>query len=57
MTKREMKERAQDEILHYAKSVFYALADGMVDEELRPEIEKQMKRLGKLFGYDNIGGS
>jgi hypothetical protein len=49
MTKKEIKERAQDKIMLYA---CHAFTEQTEQAEIRIEMEKQLKRIEKLFGYE-----
>ena len=60
MTKTEIKQQAQHDLLHFAGSAFYQLNDGLADfdvddteafEAYRRELDAQYKRMQKLFGY------
>ena len=59
-TKRERKEQAQAELLHALSTAFYRVADeagydGMDDEAREmcyADLDEQMKRIEKLFGYE-----
>ena len=52
MTKTEVKQNAQDELLHYAASAFYAAADNGASEEEVAALKQQFARIEKLFGYE-----
>ena len=60
MTKTELKHIAQNEILHFAGSAFYALGDtheidSPVYNAKYEALETQYKRLQKLFGLEPTG--
>jgi hypothetical protein len=48
-SKKEIKERAQDELMHSLANAFYS--DEAKDKAVFAEMDKQMKRIEKLFGY------
>ncbi len=48
MAKKQIKERAQDELMHAMQAAFNELTPN----ELRDEMDKQMERIEKLFGYE-----
>ena len=57
MTRTEIKQRAQDEILHYARAAMNAIEedrDLSEDEQdaLYSEVDIQIKRVKKMFGYE-----
>jgi hypothetical protein len=55
MTKKQIKEQAQDAIMETAQTAFRS-----ENSQLHKEMDKQFKRIEKLFGYDpgswNRGG-
>jgi len=48
-SKKEIKELAQDELMHSLANAFYG--DDAKDKAVFAEMDKQMKRIEKLFGY------
>lgn len=51
MSKKELKEQAQDELIHGMQSMFDRLPDD-APRELRNMMSDQMARVEKMFGYD-----
>jgi hypothetical protein len=54
MTKTELKQKAQHELMSAMQAAFYSIADNYDDEtaaELTAAADDQMKRVEKLFGY------
>tara|TARA_Y100000296_G_C5044182_1_gene191417 strand:- start:84 stop:290 length:207 start_codon:yes stop_codon:yes gene_type:complete len=59
MTKTTLKQTVQDDIISYAKSIFYAMEDGYDEAHFGPdkaaaydEARRQIMRVAKLFGYE-----
>lgn len=54
VTKKEMKIKAQDIIMHQISACGYALegTDLEHNEEFKDILKQQMDRIGKLFGFD-----
>jgi hypothetical protein len=57
MSKKQLKEKAQEEIMDKISQVGYAISESgdHTEEEkeiLLAEVKKQMDRIAKLFGYD-----
>ena len=56
--RQELKEAVQDELLHWMGNIQYAIGDGhfrpgtFTQEEVRAEVDRQTRRVRKLFGYD-----
>lgn len=53
-SKTQLKQAAQDDLLYYAASAFYAAADNAEtrdDPEYAAELRRQFERIEKLFGY------
>lgn len=48
MSKKETKQKAQDELMLALQTAFYN--EDLTDEE-REEMSKQMERIEKMFGY------
>ena len=46
-SKKEIKPQAQDELMSAMQTAF----KGSIDPEVRKEMDRQMKRVEKLFGY------
>ena len=51
MTKRELKEKAQDELIACMCVAFFHLSDSASDE-FRTVMSDQFARVEKLFGYE-----
>ena len=63
LTQTELKQQAQEDLLHFAGNAFYQLSDDMdrsiesTDEydRYREHLIKQYKRIQTLFGYEPSG--
>lgn len=53
ISKKELKERAQDEILGFIRAMVSAQDEQGVSKELVEEMENQVSRIAKLFGYES----
>lgn len=59
MNKKEMKAKAQEEILHQIGNMSYVIHESMdfenekEKEAFQIEAKKQMDRIAKMFGYTN----
>lgn len=52
MSKIEVKQQAQDMLLHAALTAFYRAGDEGMPQEVTDELHKQFNRLEKTFGYE-----
>ena len=50
--RRELKEQAQDALMHAMSTVWYRLSDEDASLELREETRRQFERVEKMFGYE-----
>lgn len=51
-TRQEIKEAAQDKIMQGIQGAFSLASDEGDDEKVVKEMDKQFKRIEKMFGYD-----
>lgn len=49
MTRTELKQKAQDALMSAAQTAF---GKDEVDQELRDEMDQQLQRIERLFGYE-----
>ena len=52
MTKRELKDKAQSDIMHALMTVHYAQSDAEASPELKAETQKQIERIEKFLGFE-----
>jgi hypothetical protein len=50
--KKELKQNAQDDLLHWAASAFQSAYDNNASEEHIAALRVQFQRIEKLFGYE-----
>ena len=52
MTKTEIKQNAQDELMSAMQIAFTRATDESASDDLVAQMSRQMARVEKLFGYD-----